>query len=148
MRERLPDIFSMHAGMRITPARAGKTYWNGTGNPASWDHPRSCGKDFYIFGMQGEKPGSPPLVRERRKQRLSDGRPAGITPARAGKTHPDRPRRQSPQDHPRSCGKDSAARPTAIILLGSPPLVRERPESPLTTDKKSGITPARAGKTV
>ena len=51
----------------------------------------------------------PPLVRERHEKNQRRDKDNRITPARAGKTHGDRPFR--------------------FDGLGSPPLVRERPEN-------------------
>ena len=50
-------------------------------------------------------------------------------------------------DHPRSCGKDTLAAVMATIMLGSPPLVRERHDSTKAKSYSARITPARAGKT-
>ncbi len=49
---------------------------------------------------------------------------------------------------PRSCGKDLSHDPPRQHLRGSPPLVRERRTASCKPDNGSGITPARAGKTV
>ena len=73
--------------------------------------------------------------------------PLGITPARAGKTQHYGLERGIRGDHPRSCGKDMMPASTALMELGSPPLVRERPSQFLSLFITAGITPARAGKT-
>ena len=70
-----------------------------------------------------------------------------ITPARAGKTPPMSFSSLFCRDHPRSCGKDALIIALASILIGSPPLVRERPFIPPCTSFNRRITPARAGKT-
>ena len=70
-----------------------------------------------------------------------------ITPARAGKTSSARRFSISAWDYPRSCGKDSLTRRTKDFILGSPPLVRERPSTDSGKVTVFGITPARAGKT-
>ena len=70
-----------------------------------------------------------------------------ITPARAGKTSSTILSGHIQQDHPRSCGKDKFSAVVAIILTGSPPLVRERHANSAVAKLTGGITPARAGKT-
>ena len=72
--------------LRITPARAGKTWTTTRRTSASRDHPRSCGKDYVIDNKDIAKRGSPPLVRERLDDRDRVILGVGITPARAGKT--------------------------------------------------------------
>ena len=72
--------------MGITPARAGKTDFAKILMTIGQDHPRSCGKDLSASNSLGNSTGSPPLVRERQARRNLPTSPAGITPARAGKT--------------------------------------------------------------
>ena len=86
MRERLFEKSRDREAIRITPARAGKTWRQHTDTNTTRDHPRSCGKDApesYFVSCPG---GSPPLVRERLGAVVGKGRQRGITPARAGKT--------------------------------------------------------------
>ena len=52
------------------------------------------------------------------------------------------------QDHPRSCGKNLGTTTPSLGIRGSPPLVRERLVSSYCLLYASGITPARAGKTL
>ena len=70
-----------------------------------------------------------------------------ITPARAGKTVPALITDHDAEDHPRSCGKDGFLLCLQDLLIGSPPLVRERPCVANFVQSHPGITPARAGKT-
>ncbi len=73
-------------GLRITPARAGKTLLVPLCIGHYKDHPRSCGKDHPWGKDTTGHLGSPPLVRERHC--ISDivFLMVRITPARAGKT--------------------------------------------------------------
>ena len=71
-----------------------------------------------------------------------------ITPARAGKTTYFFGYSYLYQDHPRSCGKDPLVASGSGLVLGSPPLVRERHDALADIRQGHGITPARAGKTV
>ena len=111
------------------------------------DHPRSCGKDNVKDIGRGMARGSPPLVRERRKNGPYGTRNTRITPARAGKTPTSIDRPDMGGDHPRSCGKDENCKVPSSCSRGSPPLVRERRRASPSLVAFAGITPARAGKT-
>ena len=90
----------------ITPARAGKTEIRQAPPRHHQDHPRSCGKDATLRLRPRARPGSPPLVRERRKMKRGTLHKMRITPARAGKTFGSQLSFHFKEDHPRSCGKD------------------------------------------
>ena len=147
MRERHISPGSLRVQPGITPARAGKTSWASSRRNSGEDHPRSCGKDKKPHFIRVSRPGSPPLVRERRQVGFRGRRDGGITPARAGKTPYFRRSSRSSQDHPRSCGKDLPCEAPAMARTGSPPLVRERQSRRRLPANSVGITPARAGKT-
>ena len=112
------------------------------------DHPRVCGKDIDKVRDGGIIAGSPPRMRE--GLLLSDCKLVcfRITPARAGRTRHQSKITSRHQDHPRSRGKDIIV--TLIILCeqGSPPLAREGPLGCEADDIVTGITPARAGRTI
>ena len=132
---------------RITPARAGKTFFLYSRFLVRRDHPRSCGKDGITKAGFKNRRGSPPLVRERLVDNLSCEIHGGITPARAGKTLRSLSAVLPNKDHPRSCGKDVPSGISGIVIPGSPPLVRERQLMSCWSGVTAGITPARAGKT-
>ena len=71
-----------------------------------------------------------------------------ITPACAGKTGIYHQSTKVSQDHPRVCGKNRLTCNNALMRLGSPPRVREKPIFTSQTDLLAGITPACAGKTL
>ena len=147
MRERLAGYSTQKKCRGITPARAGKTFFQLHKITFFQDHPRSCGKDCCTGKARVHNLGSPPLVRERLYiAEIGTGHP-GITPARAGKTSRPSPSRPVRRDHPRSCGKDSTQSRMVTNASGSPPLVRERHARFSSTVCRPGITPARAGKT-
>ena len=147
MRERLFGVPKKNHCKRITPARAGKTFVLEKLPVVGWDHPRSCGKDQANGYTARVNEGSPPLVRERLEAGRRARKPGRITPARAGKTGKLHRRIRRSQDHPRSCGKDTADVLQFAFLPGSPPLVRERRFGAKIRNSFMGITPARAGKT-
>ena len=86
-------------------------------------------------------------MRERRTARGQFLQIFRITPARAGKTLPNKSTGPIEGDHPRSCGKDPHGDQPHFHVMGSPPLVRERHASSSNGNDYAGITPARAGKT-
>ena len=91
----------------------------------------------------------------------------GITPADAGKTcigrtagagAQDHPRgcgenrtahrvQRTNRDHPRGCGENQKLPKQQVMLSGSPPRMRGKPDNPCTHSTAAGITPADAGKT-
>ena len=148
MRERPASVRGAGAYRGITPARAGKTTQTRVIDGANEDHPRSCGKDVSWSPIKAFNSGSPPLVRERRQNLFPGLCLLRITPARAGKTSNVKCFINGLGDHPRSCGKDTAKGIQMYVVIGSPPLVRERLKRLRTENTNVGITPARAGKTV
>ena len=91
--------------------------------------------------------GSPPRMREIPGIISVRALLLGITPAYAGKTHAQSSYLSGSQDHPRVCGKDSAAYNQRMYQMGSPPRMRERHFKAILPFYDSGITPAYAGKT-
>ena len=75
-----------------------------------------------------------------------DGKRAGITPARAGKSSPGVIISASGRDHPRACGEKWLLCVPKESALGSPPRVRGKGERRCRRRWRAGITPARAGK--
>ena len=127
------------------PARAGRTIPNPESTESRWDHPRSRGKDPPMDRMNAMLSGSPPLARERLFPCNGEFHKIRITPARAGKTF------QVPISSHGLRGSPPLARERHAVHLtvpGSPPLARERRIIPIRRDPVSGITPARAGKTI
>ena len=70
-----------------------------------------------------------------------------ITPAGAGKTNAEYPRKTRLQDHPRRCGENVILLDETAPLAGSPPQVRGKPLITPQVRSERGITPAGAGKT-
>ncbi len=70
----------------ITPACAGKTMYYSKLFSMIRDHPRLRGKDLSCTTEMPLYTGSPPLARERLKQKLKKSLSQRITPACAGKT--------------------------------------------------------------
>ena len=139
--------FPVHTSIpRITPARAGKRLSLWSTRSRTRDHPRACGEELrrvrYLPGAWG----SPPRVRGRVLAAVLLGGLGGITPARAGKSHPKKNSGNLYQDHPRACGEESRLDCAIASSRGSPPRVRGRGREQHLGFVEIGITPARAGK--
>ena len=70
----------------------------------------------------------------------------GITPAYAGKSFYFFSNLRHCQDHPRLCGEKDSSHATKTFILGSPPPMRGKGPPVADMWKRSGITPAYAGK--
>ena len=86
-------------------------------------------------------------MREKHLNRFRVFQPSRITPACAGKTDIDSLQLRGVRDHPRVCGKNHKISVQLSIHWGSPPRVREKPETLWHAKIPDGITPACAGKT-
>ena len=130
----------------ITPACAGKRHICKRYAMRRRDHPRVCGekgrKNRFIFSH----PGSPPRVRGKGKNTNRMGRTTGITPACAGKRVCTTTATTQAKDHPRVCGEKRRDRLDYYVPQGSPPRVRGKGPAERSVGRKSGITPACAGK--
>ena len=106
-----------------------------------------CGKNIYQRHNGDASKGSPPHVREKRKDCSTWNILCRITPACAGKTQLQAEIRCLRQDHPRECGKNFFDRKSLLSVSGSPPRVREKHFCWVLNSLGHGITPASAGKT-
>ena len=107
-----------------------------------------CGeKTFKCFAVCGV-PGSPPRVRGKDDAGDFLLKPAGITPACAGKRCWRRNGSDWGRDHPRVCGEKSASPSYLSGGRGSPPRVRGKGVLDMWKEMSAGITPACAGKSI
>ena len=90
----------------ITPADAGKTRRSGRRSAKQGDHPRGCGENDEAIALLKVGKGSPPRMRGKPCAFPCSLRQGRITPADAGKTHPDKQRLNLIEDHPRGCGEN------------------------------------------
>ena len=93
------------------------------------------------------KAGSPPHVREIPQFSNKDFDAIGITPACAGNTTTQPLVTNFIKDHPRMCGKYLLFILVLLLLVGSPPHVREIQINVNELGRFKGITPACAGNT-
>ena len=148
VRGKLIDCRFEFAGVRITPACAGKTGRTAQGKGEPQDHPRVCGENLAIHNIGMLHKGSPPRVRGKQRARVCAWYVRGITPACAGKTSGILSACSSAQDHPRVCGENPYGRESHGGNQGSPPRVRGKPLVLGCMESLLRITPACAGKTL
>ena len=147
MRGKLIEAKSFVDGIRITPAGAGKTLRADPAERRYRDHPRRCGENSAFVRFREKQVGSPPQVRGKHSHNKRGCVMARITPAGAGKTKTVRILEKQRRDHPRRCGENSVLYRRMYINSGSPPQVRGKHEPCGNKAKRTGITPAGAGKT-
>ena len=87
VRGKLHHVRQVDFPRRITPAGAGKTFFNNIGKIGNTDHPRRCGENRESLNYATRDIGSPPQVRGKRHCIPQPFFYPGITPAGAGKTH-------------------------------------------------------------
>ena len=86
MRGKAASVKTMQSPPRITPAYAGKRYTPKQKKRCRQDPPRLCGEKIGGDTTDLQKAGSPPPMRGKEPERAAAYRPAGITPAYAGKS--------------------------------------------------------------
>ena len=133
---------------RITPAGAGKTLVFDGETVVGGDHPRRCGENLLKNPVPLTFAGSPPQVRGKLSLSTKINGLFGITPAGAGKTRHPCCTERNVWDHPRRCGENFAAFPSAARTSGSPPQVRGKRNPTYEDFGEDRITPAGAGKTI
>ena len=131
---------------RITPAYAGKRSSLFQFLFLSRDHPRLCGEKFLSALWKIFLTGSPPPMRGKAAETLTDSGCIGITPAYAGKRPHHTVQKGSSWDHPRLCGEKQSYLKTSKSKKGSPPPMRGKAQAAVWTELSIRITPAYAGK--
>ena len=146
MRGKVLPVGRRCAGLRITPAYAGKRWmwWRTTAPPL--DHPRVCGEKHPEGCGFWAWLGSPPRMRGKEVSGLLDLFVKGITPAYAGKRTPSTTMRTTCRDHPRVCGEKEMEIHHLAGTAGSPPRMRGKALGQDVRHELFGITPAYAGK--
>ena len=86
MRGKVQNLSKRIRTNRITPAYAGKSYRYSFRKICNKDHPRLCGEKETDIQARNKKAGSPPPMRGKATCLSHQERPAGITPAYAGKS--------------------------------------------------------------
>ena len=133
--------------IRIIPADAENTSFDGEGIGFIGDHPRGCGEHLIAFGLPPDSWGSSPRMRGTPPD-AHDPAPAGrIIPADAGNTRTRVPSLLSRWDHPRGCGEHAALSRWRVGSPGSSPRMRGTLRIWLRRVDQPRIIPADAGNT-
>ena len=86
MRGKAEPGFVLWVTSGITPAYAGKRFYEPLRAVTIWDHPRVCGEKWRKAVKTEQLTGSPPRMRGKVLPRAVLGPASGITPAYAGKS--------------------------------------------------------------
>ena len=146
MREKGRLVFSNLPQERITPAYAGKSRFEFFNKFIIWDHPRLCGEKKNISLEMIVILGSPPPMRGKVRQIRHLLFQIRITPAYAGKSLFRRMGHNQRRDHPRLCGEKMVFCAGVGCWWGSPPPMRGKVLPMPASVRRTGITPAYAGK--
>ena len=133
-------------GHGITPAHAGKSCPDRRTCRPAWDHPRACGEKLQSVFDLPEVSGSPPRMRGKGPLCHAPCIGPRITPAHAGKSQWLHRLGCRWWDHPRACGEKVSTHPDIRNFVGSPPRMRGKANAISMGPRKTGITPAHAGK--
>ena len=129
----------------ITPAHAGNRVPERTHGAAAGDHPRTCGEQQVCNDLPADVVGSPPHMRGTAPSFRVIYAAFGITPAHAGNRYQKHHRQPSLQDHPRTCGEQTAFSDGWASNAGSPPHMRGTVQPLRFYQLVRRITPAHAG---
>ena len=132
---------------RITPADAGKTWYDEVWKAQREDHPRGCGENDGVPANFDDEAGSPPRMRGKLISVYIIVDYCRITPADAGKTREYCRHTVGKEDHPRGCGENQSSPNPTHRNIGSPPRMRGKPYGRMLSSSRWRITPADAGKT-
>ena len=134
-------------GVRLIPARAGKTSRAAADRCGPPAHPRACGENVRGCDSLRLQRGSSPRVRGKRPGGgVGTVRPR-LIPARAGKTPYLPGKATATPAHPRACGENSSWRRRSAAAWGSSPRVRGKLAVTVRAASAARLIPARAGKT-
>ena len=124
MRGKHVQACMLSCSARIIPAHAGQTVCLMRVRVQVTDHPRACGANGTVNGVNQRQHGSSPRMRgKRRRHGRISGRPR-IIPAHAGQTRGGGLSFISVPDHPRACGANAMLRYRCSFRCGSSPRMR------------------------
>ena len=147
VRGKLQTSFSLIIGVRLIPARAGKTRESKAVPAGYWAHPRACGENIDCAYYPHGETGSSPRVRGKRGRCRRRPLHRGLIPARAGKTRAGASTIRRRRAHPRACGENAGNSYEEMSMMGSSPRVRGKQPQRRPTPSPPRLIPARAGKT-
>ena len=134
-------------GLRLIPARAGKTMRDTTYAHVTRAHPRAGGENPNTERLRQWVFGSSPRGRGKLLLSLDVHVCCGLIPARAGKTSAALILSRRRAAHPRAGGENPATTGLTIGFTGSSPRGRGKQTKEYLELSNQGLIPARAGKT-
>ena len=133
--------------LRLIPAHAGKTTYEGSVTFPRAAHPRSRGENPLGTMRAFRLRGSSPLTRGKPRDMSVYYYTAGLIPAHAGKTECCTISSQFSRAHPRSRGENAKDPDWMPLRHGSSPLTRGKPCAQSYPGPPGRLIPAHAGKT-
>ena len=146
MRGKVRQIRHLLFQIRITPAYAGKSPRCRFCFLSLEDHHRLCGEKSICYDSTRPRPGSPPPMRGKAAVISPSKKFRRITPAYAGKSKCSGSTVTHTRDHPRLCGEKMVFCAGVGCWWGSPPPMRGKVLPMPASVRRTGITPAYAGK--
>ena len=146
-RGKLTSLDLREVSLGLIPARAGKTITRRNRPRPSRAHPRAGGENSLRLESAAWSPGSSPRGRGKREGGHPGLARGGLIPARAGKTEACHSSRLPRWAHPRAGGENSCPSWPRATTLGSSPRGRGKLRARERGVNRSGLIPARAGKT-
>ena len=147
-REKRSRAHGIQPGPGLIPAHAGKTCSAWSSSACRRAHPRSRGENTWASSGAGRAAGSSPLTRGKPRTCCRGARRSGLIPAHAGKTLERERRCAAERAHPRSRGENLAIILRQLADQGSSPLTRGKLMTCCRGERRSGLIPAHAGKTM
>ena len=132
----------------LIPAHAGKTFCKNSFVVTVGAHPRACGENKCCGCRVDIYFGSSPRMRGKPMYRLTWRLRIGLIPAHAGKTTISLSEVSGERAHPRACGENVVRVRPRFGQLGSSPRMRGKPFRPSRLQRRWGLIPAHAGKTI
>ena len=132
---------------RLIPACAGKTAATSERACSVTAHPRVCGENLTIDGVDYWADGSSPRVRGKHHRQSRRREHQRLIPACAGKTSGPRAAKPPPRAHPRVCGENRNDSTQSATTRGSSPRVRGKRRHRWRDPCHWRLIPACAGKT-
>ena len=142
-----PNVRRWAYGVRLIPARAGKTMMSMTEVVMDEAHPRAGGENALSDAPSLIECGSSPRGRGKHQPRNWRKPRGGLIPARAGKTSEAVRHTHTRRAHPRAGGENQTNRNTGGGELGSSPRGRGKLDTMSRGWTCTRLIPARAGKT-
>ena len=141
-----PDVIATTSvGVRLIPARAGKTVGVGVDHVGVQAHPRAGGENLPISQDRMTPSGSSPRGRGKREEPARRRNRRWLIPARAGKTASSCRARVDRAAHPRAGGENAEHRADPVDESGSSPRGRGKRGAVVVSQSRNAAHPRAGG---